>query len=212
MTGQQALNMMMARMNRTNATLRANCLLEIIQYQQMELEKGAVMPDFLIVRDASISLTAANRRFTLPSDFLRELDEDETLWILDDDSEYHPMLKGDYEDFQDEFEMSATGELPLNYALQGLYGYTFPIPTVNRTLKMDYYGTGGTVADDAVETVWLKHASDLLIGGAGAIVNALYVKDAEAAVAFAAMEQRGRNRLLTEQTARAEAGRSRRMG
>lgn len=212
MTGAQALNMLMARLNRSNATLRANALLEMILYQQTVLEKGEIMPDFLVVRDASVTLTAANRRFTLPSDFLRELDEDETLWILDDDSVYNPMVKMGYFDGLDKWGSAATGSLPLDYSLEGLYGYTFPVPTVNRTLKMAYYGTGGTIADGATETVWLKHASDLLIGGTGTIVNTLYVKDNDAAVYFAALETRARLRLLHEQTARQEAGRNRRMG
>ena len=214
MTGAQALTMLMARMSRSNTALRANCLLELDLFQKMTLEKGPIMPDFLIERDTTVALTAANRRFTLPTNFLRELDEDETLFILDDDGVYHPMEKMDYEDpiDQSQFTSADTGSLPLVYSLEGLYGYTWPIPTVNRTLKMNFYATGGTVADDGVETVWLKHASDLLLGGAGTIINALYVKDAEAATVFAAMEQRGMARLITEQTARAEAGRSRRMG
>lgn len=210
MTGAQALTMLMARLNRTNTTLRANALLEMILYQNTVLEKGTVLPDFLYTFDTTIALAADNRRFTLPSDFLREDDEDETLWILDDDSEYQPMTKVGFDDT--EFERTETGDLPLKYAIRGLYGYTFPIPTEARTLKINYYAAGAVIADDSVETVWLKYASDLIIGGAGTIVNALYVRDNEAAVAFAAMEARGLKRLLDEQTARAEAGRSRRMG
>ena len=214
MTGAAALTMLMARLNRTNTTLRANALLEMIEYQKMVLEKGEVMPDFLIVRHASITLSADNRQFTLPTDFLRELDEDETLWIVDADSLEQSMEKVDYEDpyVQGEFDSDDTSTLPRKYSLQGLYGYTWPIPSVARTMKMDYYGTGGTIADDAVETVWLKHASDLVIAGTGMIVNALYVKDSEAALAFAALEARAKKRLWDEQTARQEAGRSRRMG
>lgn len=210
MTGQEALDMLMARLKRSNQALRARLLLEMKEYQRVTLEKGAVMPDFLIVRDEIIALTAGSRRFTLPATFLRELDEDETLWILDDDSEYHPMTKVGFDDT--EFELSATGELPLKYALEGLYGYTFPQPTVDRTLKMSYYSSGGVIADDAVETVWLKHASDLIIGGTGVIGASLYVRDPDALAVFAAMETAGRNRLIIEQTARQEAGRSRRMG
>lgn len=212
MTGAEALNMIMARLNRSNAALRANALLEMIQYQKMTLEKGEEMPDFLITRDTSITLTAANRRFTLPTDFLRELDEDETLWILDDDGVYHPMEKRSYGENINHWGSDATGSLPIDYTLEGLYGYTFPVPTVNRTLKMDYYAAGATIADSTVETVWLKHASDLLIGGAGSTINALYVKDSEAAIFFTALEMSARKRLLIEQTARQEAGRSRRMG
>ena len=144
MTGAQTLNMLMARLNRTNATLRANALLEMIQYQQMHLEKGSIMPDFLIERDTSITLTAANRRFTLPTNFLRELDEDETLYIVDADSLYQPMEKVDYEDpiTQGEFDSDDTSSLPLKYSLEGLYGYTWPIPSVTRTLKINFYATG----------------------------------------------------------------------
>lgn len=209
MTGAAALSLLMGRMNRSTATLRANCLLEMILHQQM-LEKDAVLPDFLYNYDTSIALSAANRRFTLPTDFLREDDEDESLWILDDSGEYQAMEKVGFDD--PEFTRSETGTLPLKYAVRGLYGYTFPTPTVARTLKMNYYATGATIADDPVETVWLKHAPDLILGGTGLIVNALYVKDPEAAAVFAAMESRGKGRLLIEQTARAEAGRERRMG
>lgn len=212
MTGAELLTMIMARLNRTNATLRANILLEAQQYQKNDLEKGPIMPDFLITRDQTVALTAGNRRFTLPSDFLRELDEDETAWILDSDGVYHHMEKMDYEDGIDKWGSDATGELPQDYALEGLYGYTFPQPTLDRTIKMAYYATGGTIADDATETIWLKHASDLVMGGVGAIVTALYVKDPEAATFFVALETRAKKRLLEEQTARQEAGRTRRMG
>jgi len=211
MTGAQALTMLMARLSRSTTTLRANALLEMNQYQ-IDLEKGAVLPDFLIVRDTSITLTAGNRLFTLPAAFLRELDEDETLWIIDADGLYQPMEKVDYEDTQAQFDSDDTSELPLYYTLQGLYGYTFPIPSVNRTLKMSYYAVGTAITDASVENVWLKHASDLLIAGTGTIITSLYVKDSEAALAFAALEARAKKRLLDEQTARQEAGRSRRMG
>ena len=212
MTGAAMLTMMMARMNRTNATLRAKALLEVILYQQTVLEKGPVLPDFLITRKATVALSAADNRFTLPSDFLRELDEDETLWIVDDNSEHQPMVKCDDDDVEARFTSDDTGSLPLEYKIEGLYGYTYPIPTVARTLKLSYYGTGATIADDAVETVWLKHAPDLILGGAGLIVNSIYVKDPEATLIFAGLEAKGMKRLLDEQTARAEAGRTRRMG
>src|SRR3990167_880509 len=142
MTGAQALTMLMARMNRTNTTLRANALLEMIQYQKFQLEKSGILPDFLITRDATVSLSASSRQFTLPNDFLRELNEDETLWILDDDSVYTHMEKMDYEDGIDKWGSDATGDLPTDYSIQGLYGYVFPVPTVARTLKMSYYAAG----------------------------------------------------------------------
>lgn len=210
MTGAEALNLIMGRLNRTQAEVRANVLLEMKLYQQMTLEKGDVLPDFLIEHDTTVALTAGNRRFTLPENFLRELDEDETVWILDDDGEYQPMTKCGFDD--SEFMRSDTGDLPLKYAIQGLYGYTFPEPTEDRTIKMDFYATGATIADDGVETVWLKHAADLIVGGTGVIIATLYVQNTDAAIFFAAMEKRAKDRLLIEQTARAEAGRSRRMG
>lgn len=210
MTGQQALNMIMARLNRTHPTLRANALLEMIQYQQITLEKGEVLPEFLIRYDQTIALIAGNRQFAMPTGFLRELDEDETLWILDDQGAYHPMTKVGWDDA--EFTRDATGDFPLKYVSRGGFGYTLPAPTVNRTLKMDCYVADDAPTDTSATNLWLTHASDILVGGAGAIVNALYVKDLEAAGFFAAMESRGRQRLLNDATAAQEAGRARRMG
>lgn len=210
MTGQQALNLIMARLHRSNAALRANILLEMIQYQQITLEKGEVLPDFLVQYDQTISLTAENRQFSVPSGFLRELDDDVTLWIIGDSGEYNKMKKVGWDD--PEFTREATGSLPLKYVLRGQFGYTLPTPTVNRTLKMDCYIADVAPADTTDTNLWLTHASDLLIGGAGTIANGLYVKDAEAAAFFVAMESRGRQRLLNDVTAGQEAGRSRRMG
>lgn len=210
MTGAQALTLLMNRLTRSNTALRAKILLEMNHYQETELEGGEVLPDQLILRDVTVALTANNRRFTLPADFLQELDEDETLWILDDDSEYQPMTKVGFDDA--EFTLTDTGELPLKYSIEGLYGYTFPIPTVDRTLKLAYYAAQSDIEDAATTNVWLTYYSDLLIGGTGLIVTSTIIKDPEAAAIFAGMQARGHQRLVNKVAARQEAGRSRRMG
>jgi hypothetical protein len=196
-TGQEAFNLIMARLNRTNATLRSQAVAEMQLLQRTKLEKGATLPDFLVLRDQSITLTAGDRRFSLPENFLRELNEDETLWIIDDANVYYPLNKLDYEDGLRKFPSTAVGSLPKDYFLEGKYGYVFPTPIIERTLRFSYYASDQLVSDTAIETLWLKHTPDLLIGATGAVIAALYVKDSEAALFFASLEQEAKKNYIT---------------
>src|SRR3972149_2630820 len=86
MTGSQILGLLMARLgNRTDPTLRANALLELVLFQQTKLERGPVLPWFLLLTDQSLTLTANQRHINLPTGFLRECDDTSSLFILDDD-------------------------------------------------------------------------------------------------------------------------------
>lgn len=214
MTGAQALNLLMARLgNRTNTTLRANCLLEMNLVQSATLEGGPLLPWFLITTDATLALSVGVRELTLPTNFLRELDEGGRIEIKNSDLEWKTMTKGEYQELLVHWEEETTSELPLDYALLGTQIAVFPLPEVASPIRMRYLGTGATIADDAVETVWLKYAADLVIAETGIIVASKHVReDPQKVKEFRDDRDKAYARLLAANTARAEANLNRRMG
>lgn len=214
MTGAQALTMLMARLGgRTNAALRALLLLEMQQVQKVTLEGGAFLPWFLITSTETTQLTANTRAVNLPSDFLREVEEDGSVWIKDSSNDWQKMTKADDASLQDRYLDDETDSLPLYYSIVGNQLLTYPISTVASYLRIRYYATDTVLDDNAVETDWLKYASDLVIGETGLVAASLYVRDDPTKVAeFKLMRDMAFARLYKFATARAEANRSARMG
>ena len=122
------------------------------------------------------------------------------------------MVKKDWDELMDHYGSDATSELPLTYCLRGTRIETFPVGTVARTLKFTYYGADTAPTDAEAENLWMLHASDLLLAGTGVAAAGKHTHDPELAAAFSAEQASSYARLMVENTARAEAGRSRRMG
>lgn len=212
MTGQHVLDMLMARLgNRTEAALRANVLLEMIQFQAITMEKGPYLPFFLLVNEEPLTVTADVRAVALPSDFLRELEED-SLFILDDNSVPQPMVKGSYDELAAHHGLDADSTLPLDYCIRGTDILLFPKSSVARTLQLSYFASDAVPADTTTENLWLKYASDLLLAGTGEIVAGQYLQNSELSVIFAGQKMAAQDRLVRDDTARQEAARSREMG
>lgn len=214
MTGAQALDILMGRLGKRNlASLRATALLEMNLVQSVELEKGHILPWFLITESASVTLTVDERRIPVPEDFLEELDEDGGLVILDEEGKEHVLEKGSYDLLLGEYGSDATSDLPLKYALIGDYFMTFPITTEARTIRMRYYASQDPIEDGDTENAWLKHAPDLLIAKTGMIMGSTHIQlPPDTLTAFNSQEVKALARLLAQTTSRAEANRSRNMG
>lgn len=213
MTGQQALDLLLARLgNRSDPGLRATCLLEMILAQQTVLEMGPYIPWFCVSESVTTTIVPGERRVLLPSDFLREMD-DSSLWLLDTDGRKESELeKEDYDDLMLHWGNEAEGESPSGYALVGDYIHLFPIPTVAKTLMMKHYRRHVAPSDTASENAWLKHAPDLMIAAAGRQVTRQHIKDEQRAVGFANEMNEAYDRLHRFEVARDEAGRTRSMG
>lgn len=214
MTGAQTLTMLMGRLGgRTNASLRALLLLEMQQVQKVTLEGAAFLPWFLITSTETTQLTANVRAVNLPSDFLREVEEDGSVWIKDSSNDWQKMTKKDDSSLQDRYLDDETDSLPLYYSIVGTQLLTYPISTVASYLRIRYYATDTVLDDNAVETDWLKYASDLVIAETGVIAASKYVRDDPTKVAeFQSDRDKAFARLYKFATARAEASRDARMG
>lgn len=212
MTGQQALNLIMGRLSRTNPNLRASALLELNLAQDKIENAMELLPWFLLSEDVTATITADERRVSLPSGFIMEHEESVVL-LENEDGTWDEIEKGIYDELINKHGYDATAELPEEYALVGTYLHLFPIPTVERRIRMSkVYLRDDDITDAATANQWLTWAPDLIIGEAGTVVAGQYVKDMEQATIFAAQAARGRADLDKAITAREEANLSRRMG
>lgn len=211
----QALDLLMSRLgNRTQPSLRATCLLEMVLAQQTQLEGNEHLPWFLLSEELTTVTPSdgVERRVSLPTDFLREAEE-QALLIVDSEGVEHEVVKDDYDVLIQKHGYDATSDLPLEYALSGNYVHLFPIPSVQRKLRLRCYIRDAVPQDStSSENKWLKYAADLLIAEAGIVVASQHLQDPEMAATFAGMQQRARNRLFKAGVARDEANRMRSAG
>lgn len=216
MTGAQAMDLVMARLGgRSNTALRASLLVEMNQLQAQTLEQGEVLPWFLITTNSSLVLTVGNRALSLPTGFLRELEEDTLIEIQDSTGEWNSMEKKEYEYNRVQYADSDTSELPRFYSLVGTEILTFPKPTVASPVRLRYFGAQPVVADTSATPTnqWLLQASDLLIAETVLIGASQYVyEDADKVLARQAFVTKARTRLHNANTARMEANMNRTMG
>ena len=186
-------------------------IITALQDAQDELEGGQELPWFLRSEVSSITTVADEERVPLPSNFLREW-EDDHMWVYDAAATeaadvWKPLLKLSLDQMR--LDYPGTGE-PKAYATSGLYWRIGPVPDDVYALKTIYY-KADTVLTSDVENMWLKYASDLMIGLAGQKIS-VPSRDAEAFAAFQQMEIKATNRLLIENIQHEQQNRSNQMG
>lgn len=218
MNGDAALNLMMARLGgRTNATIRANALIEMQLAQDFFQQKMSFIPWFLQVdyTDAAFVTVAAQEYVALPSDFARLDDEWGALYYKDTErsevDQWVRVKKGTYDIFKDKY-FDGDSQDPSLFDIIGQRIYMRPIPDQARDLRMLYYKKDTSPTDTAATNLWLTHAPNWLIGEAGAVVAGLHIKDMEAAEFFAVLAKQAKDFLYTETIARKVTGQSYGMG
>lgn len=214
MTGAEVLNLLMFRLgNRTEADLRAACLLEMKMAQQVKLEQGPIKPWFIISEETEAVMTPNERRLEVPDDFIMELEEESSLYIVDENGKQHELVKKTWDENVGWHGLDSTADLPENYSLVGMYFMIFPIPLQARTVRLRYYARQAVVADDNTETTWTRHAPDLILAEAGLSVAQKHIQiDADKITGFQGDVAAAWDRINRENVARAEANMSRRMG
>lgn len=193
--------------------LEAEIILEL-QNAQVDLESEPTLPWFLVSEVSSTTTTADEGRVPLPTDFIREAEEEDgggLYWFdstADEDEQWRQLEKATLNEIRAAYQ-SSTGE-PEAYAIDDEYFRLGPIPDDTYTLKMVFYQKDDTLNTN-IENKWLAKAPELIVGVAGRKI-AEAIRDAGALQIFANMEARGRKRLLDYATARQEEGRTRQMG
>jgi len=207
------LDLLMGRLGgRTAPDLRAKCLQEMVTFQETEMEGAEDLPWFLITEEAETDTVPNERRILLPSDFIREVEEEDLL-LIDDSGEEIKLGKVGYEEAEQRFGGSDPGT-PQVYTIRGNYILLHPTPDRIMTVRFpDYYARQEQPVDsEESENGWFKWASDLMMSGPGLVVATLHLKDPELVTTMAALVTRANTRLRNATVAREEANRNRRMG
>lgn len=186
-------------------------IINALQDAQVLLERGATLPWFLQTEVSSVVTVANVERVTIPSDFLREWEED-PLWYFvagtgGDDDAWTELAKEDLAFLRDAYPGS--GE-PIAYALDIKYFRIFPTPDAIYTLKMVYYKTDAVLSTN-IENQWLKYFPYLMIGEAGRLFSP-GLRDKDAMAQFSRWAAEGRAQMLIENEARIHSSRRYVMG
>jgi hypothetical protein len=197
MIGSLAVDILMQRLgNRQDTEFRANIVNEMALTQSVTLEGSVLLPWFLLkdTLEAGTSLTwsANTERVAIPTDFVGFDDDLQCgVFLLDssstDSDPYIPLARKPYAALK-EFSKNtydSSSDQPYAFDLMNQYFYLRPIQTSARTLRVIYLARDPlSPADNAVENLWLKYASDLLIAETGIVLAQHYTKDPDAVVGF----------------------------
>lgn len=178
-------------------------IVSALKNSQEVLEKGGLMteagyvtelPWFLRKDDQELTLLAGENSITLPSDFIREV-EDEGPWFPNTNGTGNPPIyleKAGSGVARRTFPGSTSG--PQVYQVRSTDLFIYPATDENLTLYWTYIGKD-TALDSNIENAWLKWVPQLLIGHAGQGV-ASDLRDMEAVKEFSRLKVEGQKQLL----------------
>ena len=212
-----AVDLMMKRLgNQTDTTLRDDIINEMVQAQAAMLEGDIFHPWFLVSEEASSQTNLGDERVLLPANFLA-LWEYGGLYRYDDtlDDPYVEMGRDDWDLIKQELNYS---DKPTHWDIGGKYLLMRPLADADYPLRFWYIGRGadlsGTYGDNNnIENVWLKWASDWLIGETGIVIAGQYLQYTKEKVAqWGSQAARGRKRIMDLNVEMEEALKTRIMG
>ena len=186
--------------DRTDMAARA--MAELNYVQDIELEGHEWLPWFLEKAFTGFTTTAGSGIVTKPADFLQEI-EDEPLFVSTSGGTVR-LQKRDYAVLQGKEAASGCPEL---YAIQGDNYHLYPTPDAVYTLSGIYAAKDARMSLANVETLWLKHASDLVLAAVGKQLAMKHIQSVEMAAGFAQDEQRAWTRVQNKHTAIKEINR-----
>jgi hypothetical protein len=187
--------------------------LELTLIQDTILEKGALMPWFLLSDETAIPLSAAAGRLAgdLPADFLREWDEYGGLKLKDSTTTpptYTDLDKNDFDLSISKFGSTTAALVPEEYTLVGSKVAVFPLLSVDVTAALIYFKSQPALTADVQTNNWTKYASDVLIAELGIrMCSGMYMNNPAAAQQFSADRTAAYARMQTEDVARKNAAR-----
>ena len=219
MTGQELLDLLRFRLGKRTSTdlPDVTMLLEINELVKNKLQKAATLPWFLQDEDVTISTVASTEYIALPSDFLAFDDDDEWSEIayrnttIEVPDQWVKLENHDFNAVRKAYRENVSGK-PEYYGLVGLRAYLRPIPDAIYNIRFRFYAADSAITASSGTTLWLTHASDLLIAQSGYIFGRFYLRDPEVADSFTDDIAIANDRILRETIARREAGKSRQMG
>lgn len=176
-----------------------------LQEAQRLLELGRTLPNFLLVFNTPITVTADNEVIALPTGFIRFHDDYQMYYLNSDNAKVFVPRKNYSEAYfayvgsgaaDDSAQLDdATDGYPKAVVIPNkTNGILIPKPTVSFTMYLTAY-IKDEVLDANVQNLWLLNAPDVLIGLAGKL-TADVLRDKDASAAFADRYKLGLGSLL----------------
>lgn len=216
MNGNTALDLVMERLVRTDASLRTSLLREMNNLIHNRLEQGLFIPWFLLQDDTSAELVPDQETVNLPAGFLRFDDDAEIggVWVQDTTittpDQWLPLTRQSYNAMKVKFSTYAPAT-PSRYDVLTSKLYFRPIPDVALSIRIMAYFADSDVEDAATTTLWLTNAADLIIAETALVGASIYTRDANLVPILAEERKVCLNRLEVMHIARQEALQNRKM-
>jgi hypothetical protein len=167
-----------------------------MQEEQRDLERGKTLPDFLLVENSPIALTAGVGLWPLPTNFLRRSNQLIRYYIGPTGLVLGTTIPWrEFDAAFDTFE-SADPAPPVVAVLQFANILFVPTPQEDTSLIWTYYRKADVLTAD-IENLWLQYAPELIIGGAGLRI-AKDKRDANAIALFGDMYKQARSTWFAE--------------
>lgn len=167
-----------------------------LRLAQDELERGKTLPWFIVNEDETISLTAGVSTWTLPNNFIREVDDfGNPNSQFSSDGDIVNLKRLPYDVGYSTYGGADPGEV-VAYSKRGSSFVFWPTPDEDTELTISYYAH----ADDpstAASNVWSENVPGLLIGLAGMMIAADLHDDA-AQQKFAVQYAQAKDSLFKE--------------
>ena len=136
-----------------------------LQEEQRDLERGKTLPSFMLLEGQTLNLLEGTRTVAIPADFLRRSNEQMYFYPPTGDGRSRYIPWREYAAARTAYESyEAAG--PVVAALRTSTIEFFPTADRDYPITWDYYQKG-IILTSNVENLWLQHAPELLIGGAG---------------------------------------------
>ncbi len=194
--------------NRTGLETKITAEMNFVQ--QNILERTEPFPWFLL-KSAPLSTTAPiPASVAVPTDFLKEY-EDCGLWLQNADGTETLLSKDEYEVLNSSDYIATLEGDSVGYSLLGETFYFFPKPLAPISVRIFYYAKVALPATASTETLWYKHAPDLLIAETGIQISR-FLRDNTAIGLFDADRKRAYATLATQNESRKMAARRLAMG
>lgn len=177
-------------------------IIAYMKLAQQSLEKGKTLPWWLKSERSFIYTVAAEQRIPLPTDFLREADDSQLVYVPTDTTEKLVFLDKDTTD-QLEAHYGTDVGAPEAYSIDGRYFRIFPIPDDVYQIRMVYMKKD-TILSTNIENKWLEHLPYLIMGVTGTLI-ASALRDQTAQAVFQGWAKDGLSMMYAENEAREHA-------
>jgi len=209
MTRDEILNLLQYRLG-DHSEMPARGLAEMPLLQSTVLEANSWLPWFLEVDSVGLETVALIREVVLPTGFLQEMEEGGCL-SLTVGTEVRLLTKKDYKAALSLYGTAEKGA-PWVYSLGPESISLFPIPDQVYALDWKYYGAAPSMAASAGETLWTKHAGDLVLALLGEKLAGKHLQNLQLAGSFKEDAAAAWQRLYHAHLVRASINQARALG